>query len=70
MNNFGYMNIKTNLLERSKRILNKVVNSRNNGKFASGWKREGFSTIQDWAKKEISLIDWELETRKRYFNNE
>jgi len=60
----GYINIKTHLLSYSKRKMQKVINSKIDGIGSAGWKREGFSTIQDWARKEIALIDFELKRRE------
>ena len=72
MNNFGYMNIKTGLVKRSKDILNLVLKGKQS--IPKSWifiaKCEGFRSIEDWILKELAIIEWELETRKRFFKGE
>ena len=64
---FGYMNINTNLVERSRKILEKALDKEYG--IPKNWIRiaqnEGFKTMADWIRKELAIVNWELETRRR-----
>lgn len=66
---YGYMNIKTWLVEECRQILTNALKGKISYEKFKEWswlaQCEGFDSLKDWIKKELELVYYELETRKR-----
>ena len=69
---FGYMNIKTFLVERSNLILRNALKGKISYEKFKEWswlaQCEGFDSLKDWIRKELVLTEYELEIRRRINN--
>ena len=65
--NYGLMNINTWFIFRGRTNLRSALDG--SGEIKKEWRAlaeiEGFDTVKDWIKKELALVDYELETRRR-----